>query len=361
MNRLILTLILFVVVFLCNPFTFNAFAQDNPSPENLPSLESLGSAVEDLKKILEKHKIDFKLDPTKTAEDCHNDMNDLQAETNCDFYIDLRAAVEYIGDNDFSDSFGRFELRSRWYIHEFGKSYSTVKENFAGDEERRSDFDLVGRFHVLLSGALTSRSTDKISGTGQSTSEKVVEGRLGLQFDFFDFYRKETEEEALSRLKAEQEKEKKSEKLKEEVKYEEKNTQPRTRIPIPTATLAFLGEGGFFDPTNDPNNQFTELSANHFLGLRLYYRGRSRFNGLSLDAGWGVSEFFDNQDPRIKVRTYIPFRVFKEEGSGSNFKVFGAIETDVGKGQDELKLIMGISLPIDQVAKGIGAIFTGGK
>lgn len=259
---------------------------------------------------------------SSTVDECEN-LHGLQAETNCTFFMDIRAAVEYIGDNDFSDSFGRLELRTRSYLVEFGNDHEEIEAIFL-DESEESEVDLVGRYHVLLSGALTSRNTDKASGTGQATSEKVVEGKLGLQIDFLDFYRKE---------------------------------KGKT---VPTHTLAFLGEGGFFDPTNDPNNQFTKLTGNHFVGLRLYYRARSRFNGASIDAGWGVNEFFDNQDPRIKVRTYIPYRVL-DETSGSNFKVFGAIETDVGKGRDELKLILGVSLPIDQVAKGIGSIFSGGN
>lgn len=258
---------------------------------------------------------------SNTVDECKN-LHGLQAETNCTFFVDIRAAVEFIGDNDFSDSFERLELRTRFFLAEFNRDLEKIEKTFE-DRFEESETDWVARFHVLLNAALTSRNTDRIT-PGKLTSEKVVEGRLGLQIDFLDFYRKEDGK------------------------------------AVPTHTLAFLGEGGFFDPTNDPNDDFTKLTANHFAGLRLYYRGKSRFNGATIDAGWGESKFFENQEPRLKVRTYIPYRVL-DETSGSNFKVFGAIEADIGKGRDELKLIMGVSLPIDQVAKGIGAIFSGGN
>ena len=246
-----------------------------------------------------------------TEKDCK--WSSPQAETNCRAFMDLRTAVEYISNNDFSDSFARLELRFRYTFEEFWDKEININET-------RDWFP--GRLHIWVNGALTSRNTNLKSGTGEVTSEKVVEGKLGLQFDVLDFYKKD------------------------DTKY------------FPEASLALLVEGGFFDPTNDPNNDFTKLTANHFAGLRLYYRGGMAINGLSIDAGWGVSEFFENQDPRLKVRVYIPYRVsFKN--SPAYFKVFGAIETDVGKDVDELKLILGLSLPTDQVARGIFSIFTG--
>ena len=244
----------------------------------------------------------------------------MQAETNCRLFVDIRTGVEYLSEDDFSESFTRFELRLRWRIHEFNEVPDPDPANNNLPEGWDKNFKVFNPWRIQLnaSGALTSVKSKDAMGVDEGA--KALAARLGLQIDFLDFYERR------------------------DGKY------------FPNATVALLLEGGFNDPKSNVDN---EVNADHFVGLRSYYRGESRFNGLSVDAGWGFSEQFDNQD-RVKVRLYIPYRFYAKE-EGSNFKIFGTVEVDVGGGKDELKLILGASLPIIQITNGLLAIIRGSK
>lgn len=167
---------------------------------------------------------------------------------------------------------------------------------------------------------LTAKNTEKNATIGTTTTlsgTKALEGRLGLQLDIIDFYKNERH----------------------------------------THTLAILGEMGFFDPDEPKEGATGDIHKNHFAGLRLYYKANSRFNGATLDFGWGLSEGFYKEDPRLKARGYIPLRLSKnKKGRFSDTKIFSAIEvdSDYGDGRDELKLIFGLSIAMDQLFSPLG-------
>ena len=260
---------------------------------------------------------------------CEFGFGNSQAETNCDYYLDIRSGVEFIGDNDFEDSFPRIELRLLWRIFESREfeSYWKRKKNDTTLRESKKAPDGTHelfspwRFQLNANGALTSRNQESATtGPGGLTTisgTKALEGNIGLQVDFLDIYRRDP-----------------------------------WGTYNPTFTFAVLAEAGFFDPQDEIVNTDGDILKTHFAGLRLYYRGQNILNGASLDFGWRFNEAFDKQDPRTMFRGYIPFRITE-----TNTKVFGAIETDTGDGRDEIKLILGLSIPLDRVAGSIKSLF----
>ncbi|MFQ5481376.1 MAG: hypothetical protein ACE5ER_01355 [Nitrospinaceae bacterium] len=241
---------------------------------------------------------------------CQKDHK-FNAETECPFYFDFYGGVELVGNDEFSEAFPRFGFRLR----------SKLLEN-----EKIFGINLK-RVHLIFDFGLTSRNVD-----GNPTGNKIVvegkkalEGRGGFLVDLVDwntFYG-----------------------------GDDKNEHPAKN------TLSFIGELGFDSLDNlTPDAGSTEalgpsdLFQHHFAGLRLTYRGKARFNGSYMDLGWGVSENFKtNESTRFKVRGYFPYQLVK----GSATKFFGAMEvdSDFAKGADEVKLIFGLSLEINQVVE----------
>lgn len=283
----------------------------------------------------------------KSFHDCKFGFGNSQAETDCDFYLDIRSGVEFIGDNDFDDSFPRVELRLMWRlfeIREFEEYWGNklkefkdfiktnpnpteivkaeiVKREHKTKPDGTYEFFVPWRFQLNANGALTSRNKESATtGPGGLTTisgTKALEGYIGLQIDFLDIYRKNSSD-----------------------------------MFDPTFSMGLLFEGGFIDPLEETNNTDGDLLRTHFIGSRMYYRGENVANGAYFDFGWRFNEAFDNQDPRRMFRAYIPFRI-----TDTNTKVFGGIEVDAGKGRDETKLILGLSIPLDRVVGSIKSLF----
>ena len=297
--------------------TFEGFKHEKKAIiENLKKIKVASKYQQKLIKILEDNlgpllKI-ITDDSEKTliriaSRGCEDDIHSLDAETNCRLFVDFYSGVEFVGNDNFSEAFPRVGLRLRSEIYQF-------KQNFTPNSNDMYQAHMPLRAQVILNLGLTAKNTQKASiGTTTTLSgTKALEGRVGLQLDVIDFYK------------------------------DGRNTH----------TLAILGEMGFFDPDKPKAGATGDIHKNHFAGLRLYYKAKSRYNGATLDFGWGLSEGFFKEEPRLKTRGYIPFRLSKSnEGRFRDTKTFSAIEvdSDYGDGRDELNLIFGISIGMDQL------------
>lgn len=245
---------------------------------------------------------------------CADNIHSLNAETNCNLFVDFYSGVEFVGDDNFSEAFPRVGLRLRSEIYQFDQEFAPNNKMYQTHTPLRTQ--------VILNLGLTAKNTEKTSiGTTTTLSgTKALEGRLGFQLDIIDFYK------------------------------DNRNTH----------TLAILGEMGFFDPDEPREGKNGDIHKNHFAGLRLYYKAKSRFNGATLDFGWGMSEGFIKDKPRLKARGYIPYRISEDKNSKFLLptKIFSAIEvdSDYGDGRDELKLIFGISIGMEQLFNSLGIL-----
>ncbi|MCH7499819.1 MAG: hypothetical protein IH886_07390 [Nitrospinae bacterium] len=235
-----------------------------------------------------------RITPTRS---CIDDQP-FEAETECPFYMHFYSAVEFIGSNEFGESFARGGMQLRSTLAEWS------------DNKRIS---------LMVDLALTSRvvqTEQNISNPSIFKTEgaKALEGRMGLMIDLFNPTTSFT------------------------------GTQSYTA----TNTIALLADLGFDSVENlpssfAPNENPSDLLQHHFAGIRVYHRGINRFNGAYVDIGWGMSEnFLENEAKRFKVRGYLPILINKK----TQFKLVAMIEvdSDFKEGPDETKLIVGATI-----------------
>ena len=228
------------------------------------------------------------------------DDNPFEAETECPFYMHFYSAAEFIGSNEFGESFARggMQLRSTLWDYDDWRS----------------------RFNLMVDLALTSRvvqTKQNISNPSIFETEgvKALEGRMGFMLDLWSPTTNFT------------------------------GTQSYTA----TNTVALLVDIGFDSVENLPAGSGTDITRpsdllqHHFAGIRVYHRGINRFNGAYADIGWGISEnFLENENKRFKVRGYLPILINKK----NQFKLVAMIEvdSDFKDGPDETKLIVGATI-----------------
>ncbi|NIQ01019.1 hypothetical protein GWO43_11875, partial [candidate division KSB1 bacterium] len=86
-----------------------------------------------------------------------------------------------------------------------------------------------------------------------------------------------------------------------------------------------------------------------------------RYNGAFFDVGWGVSEnFTDNEDKRVKFRGYLPIRL-KEKDATKKFFTSVEVDSDFQDGEDEVKLIFGLSVEFKEILNVLSLGFIGQK
>lgn len=228
------------------------------------------------------------------------DDNPFDAETECPFYVHFYSAAEFIGSNEFGESFARggIQLRSTLWDYDDWRS----------------------RFNFMVDLALTSRVVQTEQDPSnpsifQTKGAKALEGRMGLMWDLWSPTTSYTDTQS----------------------YTGRNT------------IALLADLGFDSVENLPAGSGakrigpSDLFQHHFAGIRVYHRGINRFNGAYADIGWGISEnFLENESKRFKVRGYLPILVNKK----TQFKLIAMIEvdSDFKSGPDETKLIVGATI-----------------
>ena len=226
-----------------------------------------------------------------TAPDCIKD-HPFQAETECPFYMQLYSGVEFIGSNEFAESFARGGIQLR-------------NSPWEWSDNKRISF--------LVDLALTSRvvQTQISPSIFETEGAKALGGRMGIMIDLLN----------------------------------PSTSFPGTEDYTVTNTIALLADLGFdsvenLSSSSAPNENPSDLLQHHFVGLRFYHRGKNQFNGAYADIGWGISEnFLENESKRFKVRGYLPIMINKK----NQFKLVAMIEvdSDFKDGPDETKLIIG--------------------
>lgn len=222
-------------------------------------------------------------------------VNLKNAETECTIFADFYVGVELIGSNEFAEGFPRAGLRFRSRLVDY--------EGTQG-----------GGLHVYANFGLTSRNVQNPDSQALTVEgSKAIEGEGGLLIDIKPF------------------------------------SGDQNRI-------AFLGVLGFdsvedipLDPAVMNPDGPSDIFQHHFAGLRVYHTGSDRYNGAYADVGWGVSENFrDNEEKRFKFRGYLPVKITKGD---STKKFFAAVEvdSDFDDGEDEVKLIFGLSVEFKQI------------
>lgn len=235
------------------------------------------------------------------------DDNPFDAETECPFYVHFYSAAEFIGSNEFGESFARggIQLRSTLWEGE----YENVPQWFRNH-----------RFNLMVDLALTSRVVETKPNPSnpsifQTEGVKALEARIGFMYDLFNFTSNYTGEQSYTA----------------------------------TNTIALLADLGFDSVDELPAGSGAEINGpsdllqHHFAGIRVYHRGINRFNGAYADIGWGISEnFLENESKRFKVRGYLPILINKK----NQFKLVAMIEvdSDFKDGPDETKLIVGATI-----------------
>lgn len=229
------------------------------------------------------------------------DDNPFDAETECPFYVHFYSAAEFIGSNEFGESFARGGIQLR----------STLWEGELWTKQR---------FNFMVDLALTSRVVQTAQDPSnpsifQTEGAKALEGRMGFMLDLWS----------------------------PTTNYTGKQSYTATN------TIALLADLGFDSVENLPAGSGAEINGpsdllqHHFAGIRVYHRGINRFNGAYADIGWGISEnFLENESKRFKVRGYLPILINKK----NQFKLVAMIEvdSDFKDGPDETKLIVGATI-----------------
>lgn len=216
------------------------------------------------------------------------------AETECPFYADFYLGLELIGSNEFAKSFPRagLRLRSRLMDYEDGR----------------------GGIHFYTNFGITSRNVQNPdSNDGAVEGSRAIEGEGGFLVDI---------------------------------------------KPLSSAQnrIAFLGLLGFdsvedipIDPAVTNPDGPSDIFQHHFAGFRIYHTATDKYNGAYADIGWGVSENFqDNEAKRFKFRGYLPVKITKGD-STKKFFVAVEVDSDFGDGEDEIKLIFGLSVQFKQI------------
>ena len=215
--------------------------------------------------------------------------------------VHFYSAAEFIGSNEFGESFARGGIQLR----------STVAEWEWWDKHR---------FNFMVDLALTSRVVETKPNPSnpsifQTEGVKALEARMGFMYDLFNFTSNYTGEKSYTA----------------------------------TNTIALLADLGFDSVENLPAGSGSQIDGpsdlfqHHFAGIRIYHRGINRFNGAYADIGWGISEnFLENESKRFKVRGYLPILINKK----NQFKLVAMIEvdSDFKEGPDETKLIVGATI-----------------
>ncbi|MDH5762316.1 MAG: hypothetical protein OEZ51_04990 [Nitrospinota bacterium] len=237
-----------------------------------------------------------------------------QAETECPFYMHFYTASEFIGSNEFAESFLRsgVQLRSTLWEWEWWTQH---------------------RFNFMVDLALTSRVVQTNQDPNNTSifetkGAKALEGRMGFMLDLFNPTSEYTGYQ----------------------KYTATNTIAlMADIGFDSVEELPAGSGATIDGPSD-------LFQHHFAGIRVYHRGTNRFNGAYADIGWGISEnFAENESKRFKVRGYLPILVFTK----TQFKIVTMLEidSDFKDTPDETKLIVGMTVAPEQFFGWIGDFF----
>jgi hypothetical protein len=228
------------------------------------------------------------------------DDNPFDAETECPFYVHFYSAAEFIGSNEFAESFARGGIQ--------------LRSTLLGWEGNQG---IQHRFNFMVDLALTSRVVQTEIGPSifQTEGVKALEGRMGFMWDLWSGTTSYTGKQSYTGIN----------------------------------TIALLADIGFDSVEDLPAGSGAEINGpsdllqHHFAGLRIYHRGINRFNGAYADIGWGISEnFLENESKRFKFRGYLPILVNKK----TQFKLIAMLEvdSDFKDGPDETKLIIGATI-----------------
>lgn len=259
-----------------------------PAPSNVTDIKEIHQLIKSLERELQR------ITPTRS---CIDDQP-FEAETECPFYVHFYSAAEFIGSNEFGESFARGGIQLR----------STLWEGELWTQQR---------FNFMVDLALTSRVVQTQIGPSifETVGVKALEARMGFMLDLWNPVTNFTGDQSYST----------------------------------TNTMALLVDIGFDSVEDLPAGSGAEINGpsdllqHHFAGLRFYHRGINRFNGAYADIGWGISEnFLENESKRFKVRGYLPILINKK----TQFKLVAMIEvdSDFTDGPDETKLIVGATI-----------------
>ncbi len=274
------------------------------------AVDDLKRELDNLKTPLTEEDAQVNLEKVKAAASGAKVDSCLQrtdAETECDFYADFYGGVELIGSNEFAEGFARAGLRLR---------------------DRLVDYDENGGVHFYMRFGLTSRNVqnrdETVTGPSKIEGRRAIEGEAGLLIDL-------------------------------------------GFVELQNNRLAVLGLVGFDSVRDIPQDTTatdfgpSDLFQHHFAGFRLYHTANDRYNGAFFDVGWGVSEnFTDNEDKRVKFRGYLPIRL-KEKDATKKFFTSVEVDSDFQDGEDEVKLIFGLSVEFKEILNVLSLGFIGQK
>ena len=260
----------------------------NISTSSVSDLSKAEKSIASLERKLQK------INPSRSCIEDHPFI----AETECPFYVHFYSAAEFIGSNEFAETFARGGVHVRSTIGEW-------------------EWWTKHRLNLMIDLALTSRVVQTQIGTSifQTEGVKALEGRMGFMVDLFNPTTNFTGDQSYTA----------------------------------TNTIALLADIGFDSVEDLPVgsgaviNGPSDLFQHHFAGIRFYHRGINRFNGAYADIGWGISEnFLENESKRFKFRGYLPVLIHEK----SQFKLIAMLEvdSDFKDTPDETKFIIGATI-----------------